>query len=64
MSADAERWRRWPRVGDRIDAPDDSTLEERLAAMWALTCEAYGIDPENPPPMRKDIVQIIRVRDQ
>lgn len=64
MSADRERWRSWPRVGDRIEAPDDSTLEERFAAMWALTCEAYGIDPENPPPMRKDIVRIGRIQDQ
>lgn len=43
------------REGDRITAPDDSTMDERLAAMWALTCEAYGMDPENPPPMRKDV---------
>lgn len=66
MSADPalERWRSWPRAGNRIDAPDDSTMEERLAAMWALTCEEYGIDPDNPPPMRKEIVRIGRLRDQ
>jgi len=28
--------------------------------MWMLTCEKYGIDPENPPPMRKDVVRILR----
>jgi hypothetical protein len=35
MTADspAERWRSWPREGDRITAPDDSTMDERLAAM-------------------------------
>jgi hypothetical protein len=32
--------------------------------MWALTCEAYGIDPDHPPPMRKDVVRIGRLRDQ
>lgn len=35
-------WRTWPRKGDHIDAPADSPMEQRLAAMWALTCEAYG----------------------
>lgn len=60
----AERWRSWPREGDRIHAPDDSTMEECLAALWALTCEAYGIDPESPPPMRKDIVRKGRIQDQ
>jgi hypothetical protein len=66
MSADSpvERWRTWPRKGDYIDAPADSTMEERLAAMWALTCEKYGIDPDNPPPMRKDVFRIGRLRDQ
>lgn len=39
-------------------------MEQRLAAVWALTCEAYGIDPDNPPPMRKDIMRIGRLRDQ
>lgn len=62
MSADppAERWRSWPRAGNRIEAPEDSAMEERLAAMWALTCEEYGIDPDSPPPMRKDVFRIIR----
>lgn len=66
MSVDppAERWRSWPRDGDRVLAPDDSTMEERLAAVWPLTCEAYGIDPNNPPPMRKDVVRIGRIQDQ
>jgi hypothetical protein len=60
----AERWRSWPRRGDHIDAPDDASMEERLAAMWALTCETYGIDPENPPPLRKDIVRVGRLHDK
>jgi hypothetical protein len=66
MSADPapERWRSWPRVGNRIDVPADATLEERFTVMWALTCEEYGIDPDDPPPMRKDIVRIGRLRDQ
>jgi hypothetical protein len=59
-----ERWRSWPRVGNRIEAPEDSTMDERLAAMWALTCEEYGIDPDNPPPMRKDVFRIGRLQDQ
>ena len=29
------------------------TIEERLKASWYLTCMAYGIDPDNPPPMDK-----------
>ncbi len=66
MSADPApgRWRSWPRVGNRIEAPEDSTMEERFAAMWALTCEEYGIDPDNPPPMRKDVFRIGRLQDQ
>jgi hypothetical protein len=27
------------------------TPDERIAAAWYLTCCAYGIDPENPPPL-------------
>lgn len=54
----AERWRGWPRDGDRIIAPADSTMGERLAAMWAAACDAYGIDPDNPPPMRKDVIRV------
>lgn len=55
-----ERWRGWPRIGNRIDAPDDATMDERLAVMEMLACEAYGIDPDNPPPLRRDVVRIIR----
>jgi len=40
------------------------TPEERVAAAWALTCEEYGIDPDNPPPMRKDVFRIGRLQDQ
>jgi hypothetical protein len=61
---DPNDWRTWPRKGNRIHAPDDSPVEQRFAAMWALTCEEYGIDPENPPPMRKDILRIGLLRDQ
>lgn len=57
---DPNDWRTWPRKGDRIEAPEGSSMEQRFAAMWALTCEEYGIDPDNPPPMRKDVVRIIR----
>ncbi|HEV3051029.1 MAG TPA: hypothetical protein VGX50_12015 [Longimicrobium sp.] len=57
---DPNDWRTWPRKGSYIEAPEGSSMEQRLAAMWALTCEEYGIDPDNPPPLRKDIVRIIR----
>jgi hypothetical protein len=65
MSADppVEGWRSWPRRGDRIDAPAASTMEERLAAMWALTCEKYGIDPANPPPLRRDVFRVGRLHE-
>lgn len=26
------------------------SVEERLRAMWQLTCRMYRIDPNNPPP--------------
>jgi hypothetical protein len=39
-------------------------MEQRFDAVWALTCEAYGVDPDNPPPMRKDVFRIGRLRDQ
>ena len=29
------------------------TLSKRLEAAWILTCQAYGIDPNNPPKMDK-----------
>jgi hypothetical protein len=65
MSDDSpvERWRTWPRHGDYILAPDDSTFEERLAAVEALTYEKYGIDPQNPPPLRRDIVRKGNMRE-
>lgn len=58
-----ERWRSWPRRGDYIIPPDDSTFEERLAALEALTYEKHGIDPDNPPPLRRDVLRIIRRPD-
>ena len=32
---------------------EEKILSERLRKAWLLTCEAYGIDPENPPKMDK-----------
>lgn len=68
MSSKAER-ANWPvhvgRLGDEEPNPyAHLTPEERVGMVWALTCEAYGIDPENPPPMRKDIVRIGRIQGQ
>ena len=60
----AERGRTWPRNGNRIDAPADSTMEKRIAAAWLLTCVEYGIDPDNPPPMRKDVVRVGRLQEK
>jgi len=33
----------------------DVPLRERLKQAWYLTCMAYGIDPENPPGMVKEL---------
>jgi hypothetical protein len=63
-TVDPRDWHTWPRRGNRVDAPADSTMDERLAGVWALTCEAYGIDPDNPPPMRRDIIRIVRRPDR
>lgn len=30
-------------------------ITERLRQAWYLTCMAYGIDPENPPKMEKQL---------
>ena len=32
---------------------EENILKERLHKAWILTCEAFGIDPENPPKMEK-----------
>ena len=32
---------------------EEKILADRLSKAWLLTCEAYGIDPENPPKMEK-----------
>ena len=31
------------------------TPSQRLEAAWVRTCRVYGIDPYDPPPMRKDV---------
>ena len=59
-----ERWRSWPRFGEYVIPPDDATMDERMAVMEMLTCEKYGIDPENSPPLRRDVVRIIRRPDR
>jgi hypothetical protein len=59
-SHDRDAWRCWPRRGEGVVAPPGTSFAECLHAMWMLTCEEYGIDPENPPPMRKDVVRILR----
>jgi hypothetical protein len=33
----------------------DVSLAERLRQAWYLTCKAFGIDPQNPPKMVKEI---------
>lgn len=63
-TVDPNDWRTWPREGNRVNAPENSSMDQRFAAMWALTCEEYGIDPDNPPPMRKDVFRIGTLRDQ
>jgi hypothetical protein len=37
-TVDPNDWRTWPRKGDHTDAPADSPMEQRFAAMWALAC--------------------------
>ena len=32
---------------------EEKILADRLRKAWILTCEAYGIDPENPPKMER-----------
>jgi hypothetical protein len=59
-----ERWRSWPRCGEYVIPPDDATMDERMAVMEMLTCEKYGIDPDNPPPLRRDVLRIIRRPDR
>ena len=34
-------------------------MEETMEMMWLLAAEAYGLDPDNPPPMRRDVVRIV-----
>ncbi len=36
------------------------TPSERLEAAWVRTCRVYGIDPYDPPPMRKDVFSMRR----
>ena len=57
---DPDDWRTWRREGDRVFPPVPISTEKSFQVVWELTCEKYGIDPDNPPPMRKDIVRIVR----
>jgi hypothetical protein len=68
MDLKAER-ANWPVTRVRLGKEETNRYavmspEERVAAAWALTCEEDGIDPDNPPPMRKDVFRIGRLRDQ
>lgn len=42
---------------DKLFTKSDS-LAERLSQGWYLSAMAYGIDPENPPKMVKELVNI------
>jgi hypothetical protein len=42
---------------DKVFAPNVS-LGERLHQAWYLTAMAYGIDPQNPPRMKKELTAI------
>jgi len=33
----------------------NKSLEERIKSAWYITCMSYGLDPENPPKMNKNI---------
>ena len=35
--------------------PPETTAKQRLNEAWYLTCQAYGIDPDNTPKMDKTI---------
>ncbi len=37
---------------NKLFSPDTS-VSQRLAEAWYLTCMAYGLDPANPPGMDK-----------
>jgi hypothetical protein len=52
-----EAWRDWPREGDRLLPPRDASPADCIAAMWELSCEAYGIGPEDATPMRREVVR-------
>lgn len=41
----------------KVFAPDVPP-GERLKQAWYLTCMAYGLDPENPPKMVKELTGI------
>lgn len=53
-------WRTWERHGDRLIPPPGATLDECLHAMQALSLEVAGYDPDNPPPLRRDIGRVVR----
>ena len=62
-TVDPDDRRTWPRRGEYLVPPEGTTPERRIQVMWEMSCEAYGIDPHNPPPLRKDVVRIIRRPD-
>ena len=39
------------------------SIDERFKASWYLTCMAYNIDPDNPPPMDKTVFSVRRSTD-
>ena len=51
----------WTRDGPFAIPPDgkEVSMEETMEMMWLLAAEAYGLDPDNPPPMRRDVVRIV-----
>ena len=34
---------------------NERSIEERLAAAWYLTCQAFNISADNPPRMKKNL---------
>jgi hypothetical protein len=59
-TVDPNDWRTWPRNGEFVVPPPGTSGERCIQVMWEMSCEVYGIDPENPPPIRKDILRIVR----
>ena len=55
--ASLDEWKSWPRRGELVVPPPGTTVEGCFEVCWLMSCEKYGIDPDNPPPMRKDVVR-------